>query len=207
MANDTRVRMLETTVRLLQHRGYYGTALSDILEASGTPRGSLYFHFPGGKDQLVLEATRQAVEETSRYLRDTLTAARGPAEGVRLFFEAAAALLVETDYSFGCPVAPVILDAPDALPELAAICKAAFEEWVGLFREAFLTAGIPPARAAALAVLVEAAIEGLLLIARAYRDTGALLLVARELEAIVAAAVPASPRPRRGSKAAAGARG
>jgi hypothetical protein len=44
------------------------------------------------------------------------------------------------------------------------------------------------------------------LIARAYRDTGALLLVARELEAIVAAAVPESPRPRRGSKAAAGAR-
>ena len=55
MAKDTRTRMLETTARLLQHRGFYGTALSDILEQSGAPRGSLYFHFPGGKEQLVLE--------------------------------------------------------------------------------------------------------------------------------------------------------
>ena len=115
MAGDTRTRMLETTARLLQHRGYYGTALSDILAASGAPRGSLYFHFPGGKDQLVIEATRLAVDETSRYLRATLESANGPAQGVRVFFEAAADLLVETDYSFGCPVAPVILDATGGL--------------------------------------------------------------------------------------------
>ncbi|HET9067874.1 MAG TPA: TetR/AcrR family transcriptional regulator [Amaricoccus sp.] len=192
MARDTRTRMLETTARLLQHRGYHGTALSDILAASGAPRGSLYFHFPGGKDQLVIEATRLAVAETSRFLRATLDAAPGPAEGVRQFFAAAGALLVETDYSFGCPVAPVILDAPDALPELAEVCRQAFEEWVGLFRARFEAAGIPAGRAERLALLVEAAMEGLLLIARAHRDTGALDLVAEELAAQVAAAVPAS---------------
>ena len=76
MAKDTRTRMLETTARLLQHRGYHGTALSDILEASGAPRGSLYFHFPSGKDQLVVEATRLAVEQTSHFLRETLATDR-----------------------------------------------------------------------------------------------------------------------------------
>lgn len=208
MARDTRSRMIETTARLLQHRGYHGTALSDILEASAAPRGSLYFHFPGGKDQLVVEATRLAVEETSRYLRRVLAAAPGPAEGVRAFFDAAAALLVETDYSFGCPVAPVILDAPDALPELQEICRKAFEEWVGLFRDAFLGAGIPAERAAALAMLVEAAMEGLLLIARAYRDTEAMTTVAAELAAIVATAVPPGQHPpREGAVPAAGTAG
>jgi TetR/AcrR family transcriptional repressor of lmrAB and yxaGH operons len=191
MAGDTRTRMLETTARLLQHRGYYGTALSDILAASGAPRGSLYFHFPGGKDQLVVEATQLAVDETSTYLRATLAEAPDPARGVRAFFEAAADLLEKTDYSFGCPVAPVILDAPDTLPELQEICRQAFEEWVGLFRDSFRAAGIPDSRAAALALLVEAAVEGLLLIARAYRDTGAMRRVAAELEAIVAEAAAA----------------
>ena len=190
MVKDTRARMIGATARLLQHRGYYGTALSDILKASGAPRGSLYFHFPGGKNQLVLEATRQAVEETTAYLRATLAEARGPAEGVRAFFDAAADLLVETEYTFGCPVAPVILDAPDALPELQELCRKAFEEWVGLFRDAFAAAGIPPDRAAALAILVEATMEGLLLVARAYRETAAFRQVAAELAAIVAAAVP-----------------
>jgi TetR/AcrR family transcriptional repressor of lmrAB and yxaGH operons len=190
MASETRTRIIETTARLLQHRGYHGTALSDILAASAAPRGSLYFHFPGGKDQLVVEATRLAVEQTSNYLRGMIASADGPAEVVRAFFEGAAALLVETDHAFGCPVAPVILDAPDALPELQEICRQAFEEWVGLFREAFIAAGIPAERSAALAVLVEAAMEGLLLISRAYRDTSAMGTVAAELAAIVAEAVP-----------------
>jgi len=72
MAKDTRTRMIETTARLLQHRGYHGTSLNDILEQSGAPRGSLYFHFPGGKDQLAIEATRAGIEEATQALRQAL---------------------------------------------------------------------------------------------------------------------------------------
>ena len=141
MAKDTRARMLDTTARLLQHRGYYGTSLNDILEASGAPRGSLYFHFPGGKDQLVLEATRAAVEEATQALRGTLATATTPGQGVRAFVEAAARIMRDTDYTFGCPVAPVILDATDGFPELAELCRRAFEEWVGLMESSFVAAG------------------------------------------------------------------
>lgn len=190
MAKDTRARMLETTARLLQHRGYYGTSLSDILTASGAPRGSLYFHFPGGKDQLVVEATRAAIAEATEALRATLASAGSPARGVRAYAEAAAAIMRETDYTFGCPVAPVILDAAAGLGELADLCRAAFEEWSGMLRAAFVAAGATEARADALALLVVASIEGTLLIARAYRDCSPMLRVAAELEAIVEAALP-----------------
>lgn len=186
--------MLETTARLLQHRGYYGTSLSDILGDSGAPRGSLYFHFPGGKDQLVFEATRASVEETTELLRDTLASAADAAEGVRRFFEAAARALEETDYTFGCPVAPVILDATGDLEELADICRRAFEEWVELLREAFAAAGVPEPRAHNLALLVQSALEGLLLIARAYRSAGPMVAIAVELEQVVRDAFPASAR-------------
>jgi TetR/AcrR family transcriptional regulator, lmrAB and yxaGH operons repressor len=190
MAKDTRTRLIETTARLLQHRGYYGASLSDILEASGAPRGSLYFHFPGGKDQLVLEATRAAVAETTDALRQSLAAAKHPPEGVRLFIEAAADLMRESDYTFGCPVAPVILDATGGQSDLAELCRKAFEDWVSILQASFVAAGIPTARARALALLVCAAIEGLLLFARAYRDCGPLTTVAAELERAVARAMP-----------------
>src|SRR5688572_5865543 len=190
MAKDTRTRMIETTARLLQHRGYYGTSLSDILEASGAPRGSLYFHFPGGKDQLVLEATRAAVAEATHALEQTMAAAADPAEAVRLYVGACADLMRETDYTFGCPVAPVILDATGGRPELAVICRQAFEEWTQMLQTAFAAAGIAKARAHALAVLVNAAIEGLLLIARADRDCAALAIVGAELERIIGEAMP-----------------
>src|SRR5215813_14477963 len=138
MTKDTRTRMIETTARLLQHRGYHGTSLSDILERSGAPRGSLYFHFPGGKDQLAIEATRAAVDEATEALRASLAEAKTPGQGVRAYAEAAARLIRETDYTLGCPVAPVILDAAGGVDELGALCKEAFESWTAMLRAAFV---------------------------------------------------------------------
>jgi TetR/AcrR family transcriptional repressor of lmrAB and yxaGH operons len=190
MAKDTRARMLAITARLLQHRGYHGTALSDILEESGAPRGSLYFHFPGGKDQLVLEATRAAAEEATQALRECLAAAKTPAQAVRMYAEAAADLMCESEYTFGCPVAPVILDAAGGVSELAELCRQTLEQWVAMLKTAFVAAGIPSRRAEALALLVVSAIEGLLVIARAYRSVSAMKAVAVQLESIVDAAMP-----------------
>jgi TetR/AcrR family transcriptional repressor of lmrAB and yxaGH operons len=190
MAKDTRTRMIETTARLLQHRGYHGTSLNDILEQSGAPRGSLYFHFPGGKDQLAIEATRAAVDQATQELQHTLAQAKSPAQGVRAYAEAAGRLMRETDYTFGCPVAPVILDAAGGVAELAALCRQAFDSWAGMMRTAFVAAGMPSKRAQALSLLVMSSIEGLLLIARANRDCSALMTVAAELERVVAAELP-----------------
>jgi len=199
MAKDTRDRMIETTARLLQHRGYYGTPLSLILSESGAPRGSLYFHFPGGKDQLVVEATRRTIAQGTQALHQALAASATPAKAVRALFEATAQIVRDTDYTYGCPVAPIILDASGDLQELSDLCRQTFVEWIGMLRAAFVDAGIPKKRAAALALLVESAIEGLLLITRAYRDTGPWLIIAAELETIVADATPPRRRPRRKS--------
>jgi TetR/AcrR family transcriptional repressor of lmrAB and yxaGH operons len=177
--------MIETTAWLLQHRGYYGTSLNGILAGSGGPRGSLYYHFPGGKDEIVLEATRFAIMEATRGLHDALDAASDPAQGVRLFIDTAADILRQTEYTFGCPVAPVILDASGDLEELAELCRGAFEEWVGVLTAAFAAEGVAKKRARSLALLVESVVEGLLLIGRAYRDPEPLNTVATELESLL----------------------
>jgi len=190
MAKDTRARMIETTARLLQQRGYHGTSMNDILADSAAPRGSLYFHFPGGKDQIVIEATRAAIEETTLVLRETLAGAKNPAQAVRLFLEAIARIMRETEYNFGCPVAPMILDGTEDLTELADLCRAALADWTDILRASFVTAGISNRRAKPLGLLIVASIEGAMLMARAYRDCGPLLTVADELEAVVKSALP-----------------
>ncbi|MDX8433356.1 TetR/AcrR family transcriptional regulator [Mesorhizobium sp. M4B.F.Ca.ET.215.01.1.1] len=189
MANDTRARILETTGLLLRQRGYHGTSLNDILSASAAPRGSLYFHFPGGKDQLVIEVTRASVAEVTERLGAALAAEDNPAVSVRHIYQSVATMLEENQFSLGCPIAPVVLDSPT--PELAELCRSAFEQWIGLLRQAFVRAGVPERRAQALALLVESSLEGLMVIARATRDHGPLTAVADEVTALVEAAVRA----------------
>ncbi|MGX5850767.1 TetR/AcrR family transcriptional regulator [Mesorhizobium sp. PL10] len=189
MANDTRTRILETTALLLRQRGYHGTSLNDILGASGAPRGSLYFHFPGGKDQLVIEVTRDSVADVTKRLGEALAAESDPAVAVHHIYQSVGRMLEENEFSLGCPVAPVVLDSPTDVPELAELCRSAFEQWIGLLQQTFIRAGVPERRAHALALLVESSLEGLMVIARATRDRAPLQAVADEVAALVEGAV------------------
>src|SRR5436190_10163008 len=55
-----RERMIESALILMGQKGVEATSFSQVIEHSGAPRGSIYHHFPGGKAQLVEEATRYA---------------------------------------------------------------------------------------------------------------------------------------------------
>jgi TetR/AcrR family transcriptional repressor of lmrAB and yxaGH operons len=118
-----------------------------------------------------------------------LAAESDPAVAVRHIYQSVASMLEENEFSLGCPVAPVVLDGPNDVPDLAEICRLAFEQWIGLLRQAFVRAGVAEARAQALALLVESSLEGLMVIARATRDRAPLAAVAGEVVALVEAAV------------------
>jgi TetR/AcrR family transcriptional repressor of lmrAB and yxaGH operons len=192
MALDTRERMIETTAGLVHRRGFHGTSLNEILLESGAPRGSLYYHFPGGKEELVLEAARQGVAIVTQLLKEVLTGSPDPAEGVRAFVEAAAHELRDSGYVFGCPVAPIVLDSPES-SALAEICREALEEWQQVLVEGLGSGGIERARAESLATMIVCGLEGGLILARARRDIAPLDAVAEELASMVQSALLRSP--------------
>ena len=66
--SDTRRKMILSQALLQRERGVAGTALPDVLEHSGAPRGSIYHHFPQGRTQLAEEATEWAADFISRRL-------------------------------------------------------------------------------------------------------------------------------------------
>jgi TetR/AcrR family transcriptional repressor of lmrAB and yxaGH operons len=188
MSEGTREHMIETTASLVHRRGFYGTSLNEILTESGAPRGSLYYHFPGGKEELVLEATRQGVAMVTQLLKEALTGSPEIAEGVRAFVEAAAHMLRDSGYVFGCPVAPIVLDSPES-SALAEVCQEALEEWEQVLVNGLGSAGIEPGHAESLATVIVCCLEGGLILARARRDIAPLDAVAEELASMVQSAL------------------
>ena len=188
MIKGTRERMIETASGLVHRRGFHGTSLNEILTESGAPRGSLYYHFPGGKEELVLQATRQGVAMVTQLLKEVLAGSPDPAEGVRSFVEAAAHMLRDSGYVFGCPVAPIVLDSPESTA-LAEVCQDAFEEWRQVLAEGLGSGGIERGRAESLATVVVCALEGGLLLARARQDIAPLDAIAEELASMVQCAL------------------
>jgi TetR/AcrR family transcriptional repressor of lmrAB and yxaGH operons len=182
----TRTKMIATTAALLQKQGYHATGLAQILADSGAPRGSLYFHFPGGKEELACAAIVASGDAWRQRLEEVVARTSDPGAAIEASCEALAAALVESDFAIGCPVATVALEAAATSEPVRQTCAEHYATWRRVVAERLRTSGIPVARAEKLATFVLAAVEGALLLARVERDVTPLRTVGRMLRAMTA---------------------
>jgi TetR/AcrR family transcriptional repressor of lmrAB and yxaGH operons len=180
---DTRQRMLDTAAELFHSQGYHATGLAQLTSAGGAPKGSLYFHFPGGKEQLAAEALRLSSERTGEMLRAVTAEAPDPATAIRWVVERLAENLAASDFQRGCPIATVALDAATESTTIREACADGYSHWQALVADYLVRQGISAARAAELATVVLASIEGGLLLARTRRDVAPLHDIAAHLHA------------------------
>jgi AcrR family transcriptional regulator len=182
--------MVRGAAQLLRERGYTGTGFREVIEVTGTPRGSIYHHFPGGKAQLAGEAV-DWIAGLARGAIEQSFAEGGPIAGLRAFVEIWRADFERSGYRAGCPIVAVAVENHDDAPELLDVAARAFDAWRTAFGASLRDAGVPEARADRLAALVVSAVEGAIVLSRAERDAQPLLDVAAELEDVIAAALPA----------------
>ncbi|GIH52759.1 transcriptional regulator, TetR family [Microbispora rosea] len=186
--NDTRERVLRTAAGLFQRQGYNATGLNQVLAESRAPKGSLYFHFPDGKEQLAAEAVAVAGGELGERIAAAVAAAPGPAEAVARIGDLLAHNLEESGFQEGCPVATVALEAAGDSEPIRSACDEAYASWLGGLADCLHGHGVDEAEAEALADLVLSSLQGALLLARVRRDTAVIHSVARRIGGMVAGA-------------------
>jgi TetR/AcrR family transcriptional repressor of lmrAB and yxaGH operons len=182
--SDARARMIQSQALLQRERGIAGTALPDVIEHSGAPRGSIYHHFPNGRAELAEEATQFASDWITRNLEralapgDVLTAHQA-------FIDDWLAMLRDSQFGAGCAVAAGALAGP---PDIGArhTAAAGFRKWERLLRDAFESHGMPATRAETLAVLSISSIEGALILSRAEGSARPLEQVGDQLQRLIA---------------------
>jgi TetR/AcrR family transcriptional repressor of lmrAB and yxaGH operons len=163
--------MIRAAAELFRQRGYHATAFSDVVKESGAPRGSIYFHFPGGKEELAREAITLAGDEIAEIVEQAAAQADDPGSLVRALAEIVAQRLERSDYQNGCPIATMVLELAPYHDGLSAEFDAVFARWRAALTSRFEPWGIAPDRAAVLADLVMSALEGALVLSRAARST------------------------------------
>ena len=188
---DSKRRMVESAALLFREQGYSGTGFNALIEHSGAPRGSIYHHFPGGKAQLAAETVRYAGEVVATHLARVVRDG-DPVAALRVYLAWWERTLERSDFRAGCPVVAIAVEVHDDRAVVDAAAEA-FEQWERMFAAALRDAGVPRARAARVATLTVAAIEGAVVLCRAERSTQPLRDVGRELEAVIAAARDEQP--------------
>jgi TetR/AcrR family transcriptional repressor of lmrAB and yxaGH operons len=174
--------MIETTARLLWSQGLRATGMNQIVEESRAPRGSIYFHFPGGKEQLATEALRSAGAVMTGNIREALTH-RSATTAIKRFVLSYAKEMEDSDFHHGCPIATVALEAATTSPAIRDVCATIFREWEDLLSARLEQDGMPQKQARKFAVFVLSAIEGAMILCRARRSTEPLKHVEEGLTA------------------------
>ena len=169
-ATDSKEKTLAAAALLFRRQGFHGTALHDVLATAGSPRGSLYFHFPGGKEQigeaaldLAGEAVRAKIARAAELSPNAETFLTGIARAM-------AADLKESDFCNGCPIATTALETAAQSDVLAAAARRAFQGWEQEIARGLVRFAAKPDDAAIAATAILSQIEGALLLARTYRS-------------------------------------
>src|SRR6201986_274036 len=102
---DSKQRMVAAARRLFREHGYLGTALSDVVTESAAPRGSMYFHFPGGKEELATEVALLHSADSVAHVNPVAGTADTAAELIADFLRRPRDEIVASDYREGCAVA------------------------------------------------------------------------------------------------------
>ncbi|MBU3702299.1 MAG: TetR/AcrR family transcriptional regulator [Acidimicrobiia bacterium] len=179
---DVKTQMIEGASELLATHGVQGTSFALVLEATGAPRGSIYHHFPGGKNELVVAAVC-AAGATVTALIDAVDA-ETPEEVVRVFVGGWRATLKGGRFERGCAIAAASQSTEDE-PDIRAASHDVFTQWRLALSRALIRSGADPADAGDQAALLIAAVEGALLMGRAARDDEIFDVLERRLPRLV----------------------
>ena len=180
MKSDSRERFIQSTALLLHERGYSATSMGDIVSASGSPKGSLYFHFPGGKEELAALALFHAGNEVCEVLNRAFSSSKTIEGGLKTVFALFIEGLERSGFRAGCPVGTVAAEAPDS-QQVAEAVAMAFKQWHAIVRERLVQAGLRARRADELAEFILAGFEGGVLLAKATKATKPLQTTLREI--------------------------
>lgn len=172
--NTSRERMVQATAELLRLQGYHATGLNQIIAHSRAPKGSLYYYFPGGKEDLVANAIDFAGQQVFERVRSLFEAAPSASEAVRSLFDVHIEELETSNFEKGCPVATVTLEAAPVSDRIHGSVSQAFTVMLEYLTAKLEEFGHTPEEARSLGILVFSAFEGAIMISKGLRDTGPL---------------------------------
>ena len=161
-----RQTMVWAAAKLFRRQGYSGTGLRDILAASGAARGSLYHHFPGGKEEIGAAAVTAAGGLVTETFRELANVSDSPADFLRRYTDLLVRWLEASKFRDGCPITTTLLETTPGSAAIAAAGRAVFDDWSGVMEMLLARHGWPAERVAPTATAIIAGLEGALILAR-----------------------------------------
>lgn len=179
--SPAKVRILVTAAKLFQKQGYHATGLNQIVAESGAPKGSLYYYFPNGKEELAVAAIGLIRDEIEGRIRQFLARVDDPAAAIQAMIRAMAQEFERPEYIIHCTVSLLTLEVSLLSDPLRLACMACAEAWEGAIAEKLEQGGFDREQARKLGAMLQSMIDGAMISTLGKRSKEPLLYMAEQI--------------------------
>lgn len=184
--HNAREAIVDTASRLFFSQGYHATGLNQIIKDSESPKGSLYYYFPHGKEELALTCINRISDNVAQKLRHYVDNSVNTAAGVQAFILEVAQEAVESSFERIVPFSFwVAVETSCVSTELRNACQSVFNDWQEVVVRRLMAEGAGEEAAACKASVIVSLFEGALLQALTYRSEEPLLAAAEIIPEIL----------------------
>lgn len=177
---NTRCAILETAARLFFTQGYHATGLSQIIKESSCPKGSLYYYFPNGKEELALECINCTRDLVIEKWNQKFSVFEAPAEAIQDFVHDMAEDAEKFDFQGYMPFSFwMAVETSSISDTLRAAGQDVFAAWQAVISERLVSYGMDKAKAKEIGVVIISLLEGALILTLTNRDKQPLLSAAK----------------------------
>jgi TetR/AcrR family transcriptional repressor of lmrAB and yxaGH operons len=194
---DSKDRMIASARRLFREHGYLGTALSDVVTESAAPRGSIYFHFPGGKEELASEVSLLHAGDHIAHINRAAATTNTAGQLIEAFIGRIRDELISSDYREGCAMAPFVIESTAASDQLGDATRRGFQDMIATLAARLTEKDVSESRATQLATHAWSSVEGALILSRVLHSPEPFDLAIAQLAATTDAAATPSHHTRK----------
>ena len=126
---DTKKSIIEASMRLFARRGYHGTSVAQIAEATGLTKGALYWYFKG-KEDLFLTVLDCIKDDWQKTIMSRVEASEGVTEKLEQLFDATSEMVAASENPYSMHLFLVAAGAQPEMREFEDAIKTAYAGYV-----------------------------------------------------------------------------
>lgn len=182
---DSRERIVETASNLFQTQGFHATGLNEIIRESGSPKGSLYYYFPNGKEELGVAAVEFAGRSIQQKIKSGLGRQNAPALAIKEVIQEIVHALEQNGKLKNTSLSLIALETYLSSELLRAACSKSFSALEEIYAEKLAASGMPEKQAKELGTVIQSLMEGAILLSVTHRDTTPLTDAAKQIQILI----------------------
>ena len=185
MKTNTKDIFIDTASSLFANQGYHATGISEILKKSNAPKGSLYYYFPQGKEQLAQEALQKTAEKISTEILDVLAKASTPLEGLQQHLIYIAQKIEKDLFQPNVSISLIALETFSSNEIIRLECERTFQQIQNIYKNSFLKMDLQEEYADFLAMTMVMLTEGAITLSLPKKNTQPLHQLANNLPLLI----------------------